>query len=85
MTTNADIADRERSARRAKFNEIFESIEGDDAARVAKICTILGYKPHTVRVLRVKTEAYKVIPQAKLDILQRELAREAQATASQAA
>ena len=69
----------EREQRRAEFNAVYDSIPGDDAAKVAKICEILGYEPHTVRVLRVKTKAHKVIPPAKLNILKRELAREAAA------
>ena len=74
MTTTTD-----RDKRRDEFNQVFESIEGDDNARIAKICEILGYRPHTVRVLRCRANAWKVIPQAKLDILKRELQREADA------
>lgn len=69
----------DRDKRRDEFNQVFESIEGDDNARIAKICEILGYRPHTVRVLRCRANAWKVIPQAKLDILKRELQRDADA------
>ena len=65
----------EREARRAEFNRVFESIPGTDEYRTARVCEILGYQPHTMRVLRVKKTAWKVIPQSKLDILKRELAR----------
>ena len=76
MTTPTD-----RDLRRDEFNRVFESIPGDDKTRIERVCQILGYKPHTIRVLRCRTNAWKVIPQAKLDILKRELEREAQATA----
>jgi hypothetical protein len=70
----------EREQRRAEFNRVFDAIPAkNDAERIEKICTILGYQPHTIRVLRVKGKAWKVIPQAKLDILKRELQREAKA------
>lgn len=74
MTT---LTDRDR--RREEFNRVFDAIPGDDRARAEKVCAILGYQPHTIRVLRCRTKAYKVIPQAKLDILKRELQREAEA------
>lgn len=80
MTTNTD-----RAQRRDEFNRVFESIEGDDNTRIAKICEILGYRPHTIRVLRCRANAWKVIPQAKLDILKRELQREADARAAEQA
>lgn len=75
-----DNNDRER--RRQEFNQVFESIPGDDRARIERVCSILGYQPHTIRVLRCKTKAWKVIPQAKLDILRRELKRDAEAAAA---
>lgn len=68
---------KDRDARRAKFNTLFESIAGTEKERVQKVCDILGYKHRSVHILRVKTKAWKVIPQSKLDILERELAREA--------
>jgi hypothetical protein len=71
----------ERELRRDEFNAVFDGIPGDDAAKTEKVCSILGYKPHTIRVLRCRKTAWKVIPQAKLDILKRELARERAATA----
>ena len=67
----------DRELRRAEFNAVFDSIAGDDKARIEKVCAILGYKPHTIRVLRCRKNAWKVIPQAKLNILKRELQREA--------
>ena len=73
-TTAADA----REQRRAEFNALFDAIPGDNRARVKKVCAILGYPPGTVYVLRCKKTAWKVIPQAKLDILRRELEREAQ-------
>lgn len=72
MTTQTD-----RDKRRDEFNRIYEGIPGDDRQRAEKVCAILGYQPHTIRVLRCRTKAYKVIPQAKLEILKRELQREA--------
>ncbi len=77
MTTPTD-----RDRRRDEFNRVFEAIPGDDRQRTEKVCAILGYQPHTIRVLRCRTKAYKVIPQAKLDILKRELQREAEAAAA---
>lgn len=74
MTTTTD-----RDLRRDEFNRVFESIEGDDNARIKKVCDILGYRPHTVRILRVRKTPWKVIPQAKLDILKREMQRDADA------
>lgn len=69
--------DTERDARRLEFNQIFAAMPGTDTDKTAKVCEILGYKPHTISILRCKKKAWKVIPAAKLAILKRELQREA--------
>lgn len=73
----------EREQRRKAFAEIFAAMPGTMPERIAKICAILGYRPNTIRVLLCRTQAWKVIPEAKLTILRRELQREAEAAAKQ--
>lgn len=72
MTTAT--TDRER--RRTEFRQVFDAMPGTMPDRIMRVCEILGYRPNTIRVLLCRTQAWKVIPQAKLDILRRELARE---------
>lgn len=80
MTDEPNYTPSERELRRREFAAIVAAMPGTTPERITKICSILGYKPHTIRVLLCKKNAWKVIPQSKLDILKRELAREATAS-----
>lgn len=68
--------DPDREARRQEFARVYADMPGDAAAKTARICEILGYRPHTIKVLLCRKNAWKVIPEAKLTILKRELARD---------
>ena len=59
--------------RQAEFNRLFESIPGKNTERITRVCEILFCKPNSVRIYRMKTPP-RVIPEAKLKILQRALA-----------
>lgn len=75
------MTDTTRDQRRAEFRAVFESIPGEKKDRIQRVCEILHYKPHTVQVLLCKRKPHKVIPEAKLAILKRELDRAAAAAA----
>lgn len=58
--------------RQAEFNRLFESIPGKNTDRIKRVCEILFCQPNSVRIYRMKKPP-RVIPEAKLKILQRAL------------
>lgn len=56
--------------RTAEFNRLFESLPGKNVERIARVCDVLYCQPNTVRIWRMKKPP-RVIPEAKLRILQR--------------
>lgn len=62
--------------RHAEFDRLFTSIPGRNIDRLNKVASILCCKPNTLRIARLKTPNRKLIPEAKLRILRRELERE---------
>jgi len=77
MTQPDTTPPSERELRRQEFATIVAGMPGTLPEKIKKICDVLGYKPHTIRVLLCRKNPWKVIPAAKLHILKRELAREA--------
>lgn len=61
--------------RKNQFDQLFESIPGRNIDRIRRITGILFCAEGTVRQWRMKTPP-RVIPAAKLAILQRELQRD---------
>lgn len=55
------------------FNAIFESLPGKNIDKIRAICAVLHCTENTVRIWRMK-EPPRVIPEAKLRILQDRLA-----------
>lgn len=75
MTDTAQIT-AEQAARKAEFNRLFESIPGRNKFRVKLVAEILGYKPNTVRVWRMKNQKQvRVISERMLALLRAELGR----------
>lgn len=59
--------------RKAAFNQLFDSMEGRNMDKVRRISEFLCCTPNTVRIWRLK-ETPRVIPEAKLKMLQRQFA-----------
>ena len=62
--------------RKAEFGRLFKSIPGRNIDRIRKVCALLHYKENTIRIFTMKGDNAKVMPEAKLKILKRELERE---------
>lgn len=61
-----------KTERQAEFNRLFETIPGKNTDRIKRVCEILFCLPNSVRIYRMKNPP-RVIPEAKLKILQRAL------------
>lgn len=65
--------------RRAEFLALFNAIPGRNIDRIRKVCTLLFYKENTVRIMLIdpdRKSGGKMMPEAKLRLLRRELERE---------
>ena len=62
--------------RHAEFAQLFAAIPGRNIDKLNKVASILCCKTNTIRIARLKTDNAKPLPEAKLRILRRELARE---------
>lgn len=62
--------------RKAEFDQLFDSMPGKNIERLRRIADILCVKENSVRIWRMKRPT-RVIPDSKLRIIQRELARQA--------
>lgn len=58
--------------RKAEFDRLFESLPGRNIERLRRVADALFCKENTVRIWRMKAPP-RVIPEAKLKILQRAL------------
>jgi len=58
--------------RQAEFNRLFDSIPGKNVEKIRRVCAILCCRENTVRGWRLE-RPHRMIPEAKLRILQREL------------
>jgi hypothetical protein len=66
----------DQQRRKKEFDQLFESIPGKNTDRIKRVCDILFCKNNSVRIWRMANPP-RVIPDAKLKILQRALTGEA--------
>jgi hypothetical protein len=68
----------DQQRRKAEFDKLFDSLPGKNIEKIRRIADILYCRENSVRIYRLKKPT-RVIPDGKLKILRRELAKPVEA------